>query len=134
MIRAAVCLSAAFILFMALQGATHAPAPSPRPPSPSPVGSRGPVPPPPPSESDSSPFGIIGALERSRTMPKRPADWLATTLTALEKYLGDRDPAVVARALLALGRIGDPAADPVLVRILTDSHRPEKVRAMARSE
>ena len=64
-------------------------------------------------------------------MPKRPADWLATTLTALEKYLGDRDPAVVARALLALGRIGDPAADPVLVRILTDSHRPEKVRAMA---
>jgi len=74
---------------------------------------------------------MIGILERSRTMPHRPADWLSTTLAALDKYLDDRDPAVAARALLALGRIGDPTADPALVRILTDSHRPETVRAMA---
>jgi peptidyl-prolyl cis-trans isomerase B (cyclophilin B) len=64
-------------------------------------------------------------------MPNRPADWSATTLAALDNYLNDKDSAVVSRAVLALGRVGDAAAGPTLVRILTDSHRPEKVRAMA---
>ena len=131
MIRAAVCLSAAVVLLVTLQSATPKPATSPRPVSPTPVASRGPLPPPTPSESESNPFGMIGMLERSRTLPNKPADWLPSTLLALDKYTNDRDPAVVARAVLALGRIGDAAADPVLVRMLTDSHKPEKVRAMA---
>lgn len=131
MTRAVLCLMAAFVLLVTLQSATPKPAQSPRPASPTPAPSRGPLPPPTPSESESTPFGRIGILERSRTISNRPADWSATTLAALNSYLSDRDPAVVSRAVLALGRIGDAAGDPALVRILTDSHRPDKVRAMA---
>jgi peptidyl-prolyl cis-trans isomerase B (cyclophilin B) len=132
MIRAAVSLSAAFVLLIALQGATPKPAASHKPPTPRPSASLAPLPPPTPSALDSTPFGAIGLLERSRTLPKRPqVDWLTPTLSALNKYVNDRDPAIAARAVLALGRIGDATADPTLVHILTDSHRPESVRAMA---
>ncbi len=132
MIKAAAYLSAALLLLTALCGAAAFAAATPQPPpAPTPVASRGNLPPPTPSASSSTPFGAIGVLERSRTIVPRPADWLTTTLAALDPYVNDRDPAVQARAVLALGRIGDAAADPTLVRVLGDGRRAASVRAMA---
>lgn len=144
MIRAAAYLSAVLLLLVALgAGAAFGSASlaghpqlavatsAKTPPAPTPVASRGNLPPPTPSASSSTPFGEIGVLERSRTQVPLPANWLATTLSALDKYLDDRDPAVQARAVLALGRIGDAAADSTLVTVLDDGHRAASVRAMA---
>jgi peptidyl-prolyl cis-trans isomerase B (cyclophilin B) len=145
MIRAAAYLSAALLLLVALRAggafgdaarashvqlavATSAPK---KPHVPTPVPSRGNLPPPTPSASSSTPFGEIGLLERSRTQVPLPANWLSTTLSALDKYLDDRDPSVQARAVLALGRIGDAASDPTLVTVLGDGRRADSVRAMA---
>ncbi len=146
MIRAALCLSAALLLLIAagrgsasadarMIAQTHVVAlsspvarttSSPHAPgaplaSPSPHASRGPLPPPTASALGSTTFGAIGLLERNRSTPP----------SALDKYVNDRDPDIAARAALALGRIGNAAADPVLVGLLTDRRRPDKVRAMA---
>jgi peptidyl-prolyl cis-trans isomerase B (cyclophilin B) len=94
---------------------------------PSPHASRGPVPPPTPSALSSTPFGAIEQLER--VLDER--GHRATLPSALDKFVNDRDPAIAARAVLALGRIGNAAADPTLVGVLSDGRRPISVRAMA---
>lgn len=93
---------------------------SPRP-SPAPSQSRGPLAPPTPSLPATTPLGAIGVLERNRS----------TAPSALDPYLGDRDPAIQTRAVLALARIGNQSALPQLTSILQDRHRADQVRAMA---
>ena len=136
---ARLCAASVFVLAVSLSSAartaavpqmiaraattpTPLPLSSPTPPmTPSPAVSRGPVPPPTPSLPTSNPFGAIGALERDRS----------TSPGLLDRYLNDRDPAVQTRAVLALGRIGNPSAEPALVAILQDTHRAVATRAMA---
>ncbi|MBV8668923.1 MAG: peptidylprolyl isomerase [Candidatus Eremiobacteraeota bacterium] len=92
-------------------------------PRPTPVAtvSRGPVPPPTPSLPTTTTFGAIGALERNP----------ATQVSALDPYLADHDPAVQTRAVLALGRLGNPDALGELTTILEDRRRADQVRAVA---
>jgi peptidyl-prolyl cis-trans isomerase B (cyclophilin B) len=110
MSRASLSLLATLVLLVALRATTAYGVSSPAP-----------LAPPTPSAPSSTPFGAIGLLERDRKTPP----------SALDKYLGDRDPAVQARAVLALGRLGNPAADPTLIGVLTSSRRSDQVRATA---
>ncbi len=80
-----------------------------------------PLAPPTPSASPKSTFAIIGALERDRK----------TQPSALDTYVNDHDPAVATRAILALGRLNNPAANSTLTGILGDGHRSAGERAMA---
>lgn len=108
--RAAIILSAVFLLAVALRttGAYGVSTPAP-------------LPPPTPSASGATPFGAIGLLERDHKTPP----------SALDKYLSDGDPAVQTRAVLALGRIGNAAADSTLVELLNNSRKPDQVRETA---
>ena len=73
-----------------------------------------------PSLSDSSPFGQIGKLERNRkTLPSQ-----------LEPFLKSSDPAIAARAAIAIGRLRNPAGVPLLIPMLNADH-PDEVRAAA---
>ncbi len=110
MSKAILSLSAALALLVALRASVAYGVPTPAP-----------LPPPTPSASISAPFGAIGSLERDRKTP--PA--------AFDKYLNDRDPAVQARAALALGRLGNPAANTTLVGVLASPRRADQVRAAA---
>ncbi|MBC5805514.1 MAG: hypothetical protein DLM53_11180 [Candidatus Eremiobacter antarcticus] len=77
---------------------------------------------PPPAVSSGNPaFTALGKLERDR---KADPQKIAT-------YLSDADPAVEARAAIALGRLGNPAAVPRLTAILADARKPDKVRSAA---
>lgn len=73
-----------------------------------------------PSLPDSSPFGQIGKLERNRkTAPSEFAPFFKST-----------DPAVVARAAIAVGRLRKPAGVALLTPLLSPT-QPESVRAAA---
>jgi peptidyl-prolyl cis-trans isomerase B (cyclophilin B) len=96
--------------------------PSPTPSSsasPQPVPTRG-MAAPTPSLPDSSPYGQIGKLERNRK----------TTPSQLEPVLKSSDPAIVARAALAIGRLRNVAGVPLLTPLLSPA-QPENVRAAA---
>ncbi len=77
--------------------------------------------PPPASAAADSPDGIIGLLERNRKT--KPA--------ALAPFVESSDPNLAARAVLALGRLRNPAAIPMVTAVLADSARPSAVRQMA---
>jgi peptidyl-prolyl cis-trans isomerase B (cyclophilin B) len=76
--------------------------------------------PPPASALSGTPDGIIGPLERNRKTP--PAAFAA--------YVSSTDPALAARAVLGLGRLGNPEAISMVVAALNES-RPAPVRQMA---
>lgn len=94
--------------------------------SPAPSGTASPpptthaVPAPTPNLPDSSPFGQIGKLERNRK----------TTVRELEPFLKSSDPAVVARAAIAIGRLHKTEGVALLTPLLL-SGQPESVRAAA---
>lgn len=77
--------------------------------------------PPPASAAAGTPDGIIGPLERNRN----------TKPSALAAYVASTDPALAARAVLALGRLRNPAAIPMVIAALSDTSRPSQVRQMA---
>jgi peptidyl-prolyl cis-trans isomerase B (cyclophilin B) len=77
--------------------------------------------PPPASAASGTPDGIIGPLERNRT----------TAPSALAKYVSSTDPVLAARAMLGLGRLGNPAAIPDVIAALGDNTTPAPVRRMA---
>jgi len=77
--------------------------------------------PPPATAGANTPDGIIGPLERNRK----------TNPSALARYVASQDPALAARAVLALGRLRNPAAIPMVVAVLADPARPSVVRQMA---
>src|ERR1700682_478015 len=90
--------------------------------SPSPAAPTRPtLPPPPASAALGTPEGIIGPIERNRKSPP----------SALAKFVSSADPALAGRAVLGLGRLGNPAAIPMVVAALHDSTRPVQVRRMA---
>lgn len=77
--------------------------------------------PPTPSAQSTTPLGIIGTLERDRkTQPSK-----------LVVYVKDADPNIASRALLALGRLGNPSANDVLTAALGNQKSPDQVRATA---
>jgi len=80
-----------------------------------------PLAPPTPSALSTSALGAIGLLERDRK----------TDPSALVRYVNDRDAVVAARAVLAIGRLNNPAGNQTLLTVLSDSSRPDSVRAMA---
>jgi|GEM_PF-2942183 len=110
--------SAVLTALLAVPGAppAHAAPASGASPAPSPT-----IGPPIPSLSGASPQGAIGKLERDRTTP--PAK--------LGNYLASTDPAVAARAAIAIGRLRNAAGVPLLAAAIRDKNRPEKVRAAA---
>jgi peptidyl-prolyl cis-trans isomerase B (cyclophilin B) len=73
------------------------------------------------SAPQTSPAGAVGALERNRK----------TDPSALLKYINDKDPAVQARAALAIGRLQNPAGNQTLLDVLGDTKRTDEVRATA---
>jgi peptidyl-prolyl cis-trans isomerase B (cyclophilin B) len=74
-----------------------------------------------PNAASGTPEGIIGPIERNRKSPP----------SALEKFMTSSDPALAARAVLGLGRLGNPAAIAVVAAALGDPTRPVQVRRMA---
>lgn len=76
---------------------------------------------PPASAASGTPEGIIGPLERNRK----------TSPSAFAKYVLSDDPALAARAVLGLGRLGNPKAISMVVAALADKTRPSQVRQMA---
>lgn len=80
-----------------------------------------PLAPPTPSASSASALGAIGLLERDRK----------TDPAALVRYVDDKDAMVAARAVLAIGRLNNPTGNQMLRSVLSDSSRPDSVRAMA---
>jgi peptidyl-prolyl cis-trans isomerase B (cyclophilin B) len=111
-------LATAALAMAALIAASPSPSPSPSG-SPHPVATRG-MAAPTPSLPDTSPFGQIGKLERNRT----------TTPSQLEPFLKSSDPAVVARAALAIGRLRKPDGVAILTPLLSPPY-PDDVRAAA---
>jgi peptidyl-prolyl cis-trans isomerase B (cyclophilin B) len=85
------------------------------------IAAAAPLPAPTPSASASSPLGEIGLLERAHT----------TNPAQLSKYLNGADPTVAARAALAIGRLGNPAGNQILISVLNDGKQPESVRSYA---
>ncbi|MBV8282807.1 MAG: peptidylprolyl isomerase, partial [Candidatus Eremiobacteraeota bacterium] len=73
-----------------------------------------------PSLPDTSPFGEIGKLERDRK----------TTPYELAPFLKSSDPAVVARAAVAIGRLRNPTGVQLLTPLL-GGDQPVEVRAAA---
>ncbi len=80
-----------------------------------------PLAPPTPSLPATSDAGRIGLIERNRKSDP----------SVLLPYLRNTDPAIAARAALALGRLGNPAGEPALSHVLEDRGRAVQVRAMA---
>jgi len=116
--RYVFCACAAIAL-VALVGATPGPTRSPGTPAPKPVPTR-PLAAPSPSLPDTSPFGQIGKLERNRK----------TTPSQLAPFLQSTDPAVVARAAVAIGRLHERAGVALLVPLL-GGKQPDTVKAAA---
>src|SRR5579864_1263658 len=79
------------------------------------------IPPPPASAPAGTPFADIGALERDRKTPPQK----------LQPYLNSSDPVIVARAVVALGRIRNSAAIPVVTSVLNNPKSPDAVRESA---
>jgi peptidyl-prolyl cis-trans isomerase B (cyclophilin B) len=75
----------------------------------------------PASAASGTPDGIIGPIERNRNSPP----------SALVHYVTSSDSALAARAMLGLGRLGNPSAIPAVVAALSDPTRPVQVRRMA---
>lgn len=73
------------------------------------------------SAPQNSPEGAVGALERNRK----------TDPSVLLKYVNDKDPAVQARAVLAIGRLENLAGNQMLLDVLADAKRADSVRATA---
>ncbi len=116
-----LAVGAAALVLLALTAATPTPAPSPTGTgSPQPIATKG-IGPPTPSLPDTSPFGQIGKLERNR----------ATAPTAFEPFLASSDPAVVARAAIAIGRLRKTQGVALLTPLLTSGTQPENVKAAA---
>jgi peptidyl-prolyl cis-trans isomerase B (cyclophilin B) len=113
-----LCACAAIAL-AGLVAATPGPTGSPATPAPKPAPTR-PLAAPSPSLPDSSPFGQIGKLERNRK----------TTPSQLAPFLQSNDPAVVARAAVAIGRLHDREGVALLLPLLSGDH-PENVKAAA---
>src|SRR5215469_15608053 len=116
MIRRSIFALSALGALAFLLAASPSPSPSPTPTStpvtrvsasPQAAPTRG-MAAPTPSLSDSSPFGQIGKLERNRkTLPSQ-----------LEPFLKSSDPAIAARAAIAIGRLRNPAGVPLLIPML----------------
>jgi peptidyl-prolyl cis-trans isomerase B (cyclophilin B) len=85
------------------------------------LGAAAPLTAPTPSLPSTDPYGAIGLIERTRT--NDPG--------SLARYLADPDPEIAARAALAVGRLGNPAGDQMLLAVLADTKRPDSVRGMA---
>lgn len=77
------------------------------------------LPPPPVRSQAGTPFAEIGALERNRKTP----------LEKFDRFLSSNDTTIVARAVIALGRLGNPAGSDRLTHILADSKATDDVRA-----
>jgi peptidyl-prolyl cis-trans isomerase B (cyclophilin B) len=75
----------------------------------------------PASAAAGTPDAIIGPIERNRQSPP----------SALARYVTSSNSALAARAMLGLGRLGNPAAIPVVVAALGDPTRAVQVRRMA---
>src|SRR5437588_11598934 len=123
-------------------------APSPKPNAsmpPTPVASASPKPssapsasptsnlkPPSPSAPDSTVIGKIGSLERAGAGPlssKRHAPRRTTAPSAFNAYLKDADPAVAARAAIAVGRLRNVAGVRELVDVLQSQTGADSVKA-----
>lgn len=77
--------------------------------------------PPPATFFAGTPLAQIGGLERNRK----------TSPDQLRAFLGSKDPEIVARAVLALGRLRNPAGLPLVTSVLSDKKNPAPVRATA---
>ena len=77
--------------------------------------------PPPATVQAGTPFGEIGALERNRETPPEK----------LKSYLASSDPAIVARAVIALARLRNPDGIPLVTQVLNDTKSLDDVRASA---
>lgn len=118
----------AFVLPAALSAA-----PTPVP-SPSPAQATNVLPPPSPSIPDSTTIGKIGALERAGAGPLPAKDHhprRETQPSALVPYLKNDDPAVQARAAIAIGRLRSTAGVGPLVDVLQSSTASDDVKAAA---
>jgi peptidyl-prolyl cis-trans isomerase B (cyclophilin B) len=73
------------------------------------------------SAASGTPDGIVGPIERNRK----------SAPSALAQYVTSPDAALAARAMLGLGRLGNPSAIPIVVAALNDPTRPVQVRRMA---
>lgn len=107
--------------------ATAAPAPTPTPVT-------NVLPPPSPSLPDTTTFGKIGALERAGAGPLKTSDHhprRATSPSVLTPYLKDSDPAVQARAAIAIGRLRYSSGVGPLVEILESRTASDDVKAAA---
>ena len=132
---AVVALVALLSAFVAMIGASPAPTPSGSPlaspmhasaqpsasgsPATHPIPTRG-LAQPTPSLPDSSVFGQIGKLERNRT----------TAPSAFAQFLQSNDPAVVARAAIAIGRLHKREGVALLTPLLS-GQQPDSVKAAA---
>jgi hypothetical protein len=73
---------------------------------------------------------LFWAVQRSRYLPGAKAEILEETVTLL-KALSSEDVSVRSEAVLALGRIGDENAVPMMCHILTTDKSPEVRRSAA---
>lgn len=123
-----------------------APTPSPsgsRTPLPSPKATAAPptatpvtnvLPPPSPSIPDTTTIGKIGVLERAGAGPLASKDHhprRATLPSALAPYLKDSDPAIQARAAVAIGRLRYTAGVGSLVEVLQSQTASDDVKTAA---
>src|SRR5215470_12604775 len=127
LVRTYVACACFALALAALVGATPAPTPSAGTPAPKASGSPTPAPlptrplaAPSPSLPDTSPFGQIGKLERNRT----------TKPSQLAPFLQSTDPAIVARAEVAIGRLHSRDGVALLVPLLS-GQQPDNVKAAA---
>lgn len=92
------------------------------------------LPPPSPSIPDTTTLGKIGALERAGAGPLSAKDHhprRATLPSALAPYLKDSDPAIQARAAIAIGRLRYTAGVASLVDVLESQTAADDVKAAA---
>ena len=95
------------------------------------------LPPPSPSLPDTTTFGKIGELERAGAgpLPAVPASAhhpvRLTPPSAFDAYLSDADPAIAARAAIAVGRLRNPNGVPALVGVLQSRTASDDVKAAA---
>jgi peptidyl-prolyl cis-trans isomerase B (cyclophilin B) len=119
-----------------LPAPSRAPAPSPSPATASPTPT-GILSPPPPSLSATTVTGRIGELERSGAgpLPASPASAhhprRSTPPSSIAPFLKNADPAISARAAIALGRLRNVAGIPALVDLLQSGAASEEVKVAA---
>ncbi|HYK52862.1 MAG TPA: peptidylprolyl isomerase [Candidatus Eremiobacteraceae bacterium] len=103
-------------------------------PSPTPTPVTNVLPPPSPSEPDTTTIGKIGSLERAGAGPLKATDHhpqRATSPSQLANYLKDSDPAIQARAAIAIGRLRYSSGVGPLVQVLQSQTASDDVKADA---